>query len=291
MRVAVVGVGAMGSRVALRLLGAGHDVVVWNRSPDRAASLADAGATVARTPCEATSGTAYVITMLADPAALLEVVTAADGLREGLVQGQTVLEMSTVGPSAVRAVGGLLPAGAELLDTPVLGSLSEVDAGTLTVFAGGPPDLVAAARPLLDDLASSVLHVGPLGAGAAAKLVANATLLGTLGVLGEALAIGTALGLDPDRIFDVLATTPLAAQAERRRPILSGEDVPVRFRLALAEKDAALIAGEGTLAGADVRLLAEVEGWFHDAVRAGAGERDYSAVVRHIVDAVQPPDD
>jgi 3-hydroxyisobutyrate dehydrogenase/2-hydroxy-3-oxopropionate reductase len=184
--------------------------------------------------------------------------------------------MSTAGPPAVRRLAEAVGEG-RIIDAPVLGSLTEVDAGTLKVFVGGPDEAVDRWRPLLSDL-GQVLHVGHLGAGAAAKLVANSTLLASVAVLAEALALADELGLSTDTAFDVLATTPIAAQAERRRQPFTNGSFPLRFRLALARKDADLIAE----AGADVRLAAATRSWIAEAEAAGWGERDYSELLAWI---------
>lgn len=282
MDLAVVGLGAMGSRIAARLLGAGHRVTVWNRTRQRAEPLAAAGATVAASPAEAARAADHVITMLADPPALLDVVTSPDGLAVGLRAGHTLLEMSTVGPSTVHQLVDLLPSGVTVMDAPVLGSISEAEAGTLTVFVGGAGDDAEAVRPLLEAVGTP-LHVGPLGSGAAVKLVANTTLVGTLGLLGETLALAEGLGLDRDVAFRVLATTPLAPQAERRRPVVEGGEPPVRFRLALATKDAELIADEARRARVDAAMVQVAAERFRAAEQAGAGDRDYSVVLRHML--------
>lgn len=282
MDVAVVGLGAMGSRIAARLLAAGHQLTVWNRTPARAEALAEAGATVAASPAEAVAAADHVLTMLADPPALMEVVTAPDGVAAGLRAGHTLLEMSTVGPSTVRRLAELVPPAVTVIDAPVLGSISEAEAGTLTVFVGGDSRDAEAVRPLLEALGTP-LHVGPFGAGAAAKLVANTTLVGSLALLGEALALAEGLGLERDVAFRVLAATPLAPQAERRRPVVEGADAPVRFRLALATKDAELIADEARRAGVDAGVVQVAAARFRAAEEAGAGESDYSAVLRHML--------
>lgn len=111
--------------------------------------------------------------------------------------------------------------------------------------------------------------VGPSGWGAAAKLVANTTLFGVLGLLGEAVALGDARGLRRDVVFDVLAGTPLAAQAERRRPALDSGDFPLRFRLALAHKDVGLVLQAAAEAGVDMRLTEAVRSCYADADAAG----------------------
>ena len=179
MKVAVVGLGAMGSRIATRLLTAGHDLVVWNRSPEKLDPLLAQGAVVAVTPAEAATRADVLITMVAGPEALRAVSDGRDGLFAGAGAPLTVIEMSTVGPAAVLELARKLPAGVTLVDAPVLGSTAAAEAGTLTVFAGGPDDVVVAVRPLLERL-GTVHHVGKLASGAAAKLVANAALLGSV---------------------------------------------------------------------------------------------------------------
>lgn len=280
-RVAFVGLGAMGSRMARRLLEAGHDLLVWNRSAEKAAALVELGATLVESPAEAARGGEAVMTMVADPKALQAVVDGPDGIAADLDGTTTVIEMSTVGPAAIEWLAGALPEGTPLLDAPVLGSLSEAEAGSLRVFVGGPEDLARRWEPLFKDLGSPI-HVGDLGMGAAAKLVANTTLVGALGVLGEAVALAEGLGLAQDKTFEVLAPTPMGAQAERRRDAIESGDYPRRFALELALKDADLIAGAATDAGVELRLTEAARSWFRDAVVAGLGERDYSEVLEHI---------
>lgn len=279
--VAFIGLGGMGSRMAHRLLDAGHEVVVWNRTAERAQPLAQAGATVAATPADAAREVDVVITMVADPSALAAVTGGPNGVAAGVASPATVIEMSTVGPDSVAALAAALPDGVGLLDAPVLGSLSEAEDGSLRVFVGGPPDLVDRCSPLLSAFGSPV-PVGPLGSGAAAKLVANTTLFGVLGILGEAVALADGLGLSRDVTFDVLAATPLAAQAERRRPAIESGEYDLRFRLVLARKDLDLVVDAAASAGVEMRLTEAARSWFADAESDGWGGRDYSAVLAQI---------
>jgi 3-hydroxyisobutyrate dehydrogenase/2-hydroxy-3-oxopropionate reductase len=226
--IAVVGLGAMGGRMAERLLAA-YDVVVWNRTDAKTRPLVDAGARVATSPAAAAAQADAVITMVSDPTGLRNVTEGPGGVLAGLGPESTLIEMSTVGPAAVTRLASLLPPGAGLLDAPVLGSIAEADAGTLRIFVGGPSRSVDHCRPVLSRLGTPI-RVGPLGSGAAAKLVANATLFGVLGLLGEALALAQGLGLPRDVAFEVLSTTPLAEQARRRRTTLEAGDYPSRLR-------------------------------------------------------------
>ena len=279
MKLAVVGLGAMGSRIARRLLDSGHELAVWNRTPGRAEPLVAAGARPAETPAAAARGADAVVVIVTGPEALVEVTEGQEGVAAGL-DGATLVQMSTVGVESLERLAGLVPEGS-LLDAPVLGSLSEVEDGSLTIFAGGPEQLVERCDPLLSPL-GRVLRVGPVGAGTAAKLVANTTLVGVVGVLGEALALGLALGLDTATAFDVLSATPLAAQAERRRRPFESGDYPPRFALSLARKDADLILQAAEAAGVDLRLVPGARSWLSDAEAAGRGGDDYSSVLERI---------
>jgi 3-hydroxyisobutyrate dehydrogenase-like beta-hydroxyacid dehydrogenase len=272
----------MGGSIARRLLDTGHDLVVWNRTAGRMKPLIDLGATPSATPAEAAGRAEAVITMVADPQALRDVTEGPDGVAAGAGASTTIIQMSTVGPESVSRLASLLASGTGLLDAPVLGSVSEAEAGSLRVFAGGPPELIERWTPLLSALGTPI-QVGPLGAGTAAKLVANSTLLGVLGILGEALALARRLGLSGDVTFEVLAGTPLAAQAERRRTAIETGEYPLRFHVSLARKDADLILEAAASSGGDLRLGKAARTWFADADEDGLGELDYSAVLGYIM--------
>jgi len=273
--------GAMGRRVAGRLIDQGVSVTVWNRTVERTDAMRRLGASVAATPSEAVADADVAITMVAGPAELMEVIAAGGGALEGLHAGQALIEMSTVGPTAVRETFALLPSGVEAVDAPVLGSISEAEQGILRIFAGGTQDAYVFVRPILE-LLGNPMHVGSVGMGAAAKLVANGALLGTLSLLGELVVLGRRLGISQDVLFDVLSATPMAAQSERRRDEPLGSSGPVRFRLGLAGKDAGLLSGEGAHLGLDLPVLAAAASWFQAAVEAGTGDEDYSRVLRVI---------
>lgn len=280
--VGVVGLGAMGSRIARRLGGAGHELVVWNRDPAKAEPLAAAGAIAAATPADVARRVEAVITMVADPRALVDVTEGTDGVVVGLGESATLIQMSTVGPDSTSRLAALLPAEA-LLDSPVLGSVAEVESGMLTVFVGGPPEPVERWLPVLSTL-GTVFHVGPVGAGTAAKLVANTTLVGVIGILGEALALGERLGLSRDAAFEVLDKTALAGQAQRRRSAVESGEYPPRFALYLARKDADLILEAAAKTGLELRLTKAADEWLAEAENAGLGDKDYSAVLARILE-------
>ncbi len=280
--VGFVGLGAMGSRMARRLMDRGHELVVWNRTREKASELVALGARAGDSPAAVTQQADVIITMVADPAALQEVTEGPDGVASGVRPSTTVIEMSTVGPAAIERLTSVLPNGTPVLDAPVLGSVSEAESGSLKIFVGGPLATYEQWAPLLAEM-GSVLHAGPLGAGAAAKLVANTTLFGVVGALGEALALARALGLPREKAFEVLAETPLAAQAERRRASIESGEYPSRFALPLARKDIGLILDAAAAGGAELRLIAAMRTWLEQTEAAGWADRDYSSVLEFIV--------
>lgn len=276
--VAVVGLGAMGRAIAKRLLETGHEVVVWNRSPGPADELVAQGAVAASTPADAAGRVGFVITMVSHHGALRAVAAGPEGVLAGAAPGTSLLQMSTVGPAALTRLAERMPEGVELVDCPVLGSISEAESGTLAVFVGGDH---RRAEPVLSSL-GRIVPLGPVGAGSAAKLVANSTLFGVLGVLGEAIALGDGLGLPREATFEVLSATPLGAQADRRRGPLETGEFPHRFGLGLALKDARLVVEAAEQAGVTLPLAAAAKEWLASAMADGRGDDDYSALLAHI---------
>jgi 3-hydroxyisobutyrate dehydrogenase-like beta-hydroxyacid dehydrogenase len=290
---AFIGLGGMGSRMAGRLLDAGHQLTVWNRTPAKAQPLVERGAVLAKSPADAAStvpADGAVITMLADPGALRDVTEGPDGIAEGVGSAAqrsatatpTVIDMSTVGPEAVERLREILPDRVGLLDAPVLGSLNEAEKGALKVFIGGPEDLVARWEPVFS-VFGSPKRIGALGSGAAAKLVANTTLFGLHGVLGEALALAEGLGLPQDTAFDVLSVTPVGQLAERRRGSVESGTYPLFFPLYLALKDASLALDAATAADVDLRIVRAAQSWLAEAEAAGQGSQDFASMLSRIL--------
>jgi 3-hydroxyisobutyrate dehydrogenase-like beta-hydroxyacid dehydrogenase len=282
-----VGLGTMGARMARRLIDAGHDLTVWNRTASKSAPLAAAGAHVAATPADAARSSEIVVTMVRDASALAAVTGGDDGVLAGLAPGSLLIDMSTVGPDAVHELAASLPHATALVDAPVLGSVEEARDGRLRIFVGADADAFARVQPLLLALGEP-LRVGALGAGAAAKLVANSTLFAILTALGEAVALGDALRLSRESVFQVLAATPLAAQAERRQPAIESHEYPPRFALRLAHKDAALVVDAAARRGLDLRSARAACAWLGAADGGGWGGRDYSAILAWIVERRHP---
>jgi 3-hydroxyisobutyrate dehydrogenase-like beta-hydroxyacid dehydrogenase len=275
-----LGLGAMGTPMATRLVDAGHRVTVWNRTRSRAEAFRGR-ASIADSPAAAARDVEAVITMLATPAALSQVLSGDDGVVAGAAPGTMLVDMSTVGPDHVLEVAGSLPEGVELVDAPVLGGVSEAADGRLQIYVGGGEDAFARCRDLLAPLGTPV-HLGPTGAGAAMKLVANATLGGLMGLVGEALALADGYGLDRRRALPALLHSPIGPALSRKLDkIESGRYTP-SFALSLMHKDLGLVLDSAARRHVQLEAVQGAARWFERAERDGLGRDDYSAVVAEI---------
>jgi 3-hydroxyisobutyrate dehydrogenase-like beta-hydroxyacid dehydrogenase len=275
--IAVLGLGAMGSAMAARLLDAGHDLTVWNRTPGRDGDLVSAGATRADTPAGAVRGAEVVITMLTDPPALEAVLFGPDGASSAIPDTATLIDMSTVGPTAIASVVERLGPVA-VLDAPVLGSVPSVESGKLVILAGGDRAVFDRHTELLSILGTPI-YLGPSGSGAWLKLVNNAASTATLVALGELLALTDRAGLGIDSVLQGLEAGPLASLIERWRPRLKGEDQASYFRLALARKDLALVFDEAEREGVDLSVAETAAARCDEAIGSGLGDEDFGAIV------------
>jgi 3-hydroxyisobutyrate dehydrogenase-like beta-hydroxyacid dehydrogenase len=279
--IAFLGLGLMGTPMAARLLEAGQDVCVWNRTTAKTRPLADRGATVAPTPAKAAAGIDVAITMVANLDALEQVVLGEDGLAAALAPGQLLIDMSTVGPEAVRSVAARLPQGVRMVDAPVRGSVPEATAGRLAIYVGADPADFQRVEPILAPLGTPH-HVGGRGAGAATKVVVNSTLGAVIAAFGEALALGDTFGLDRSVLLDVLADSAIGTTVRAKRTNVESGRYPPSFKLSLALKDLRLVDDLADRAGRHLEVASASRSWLEQAAKAGAGDLDYSAVIATI---------
>ncbi|MFG2519731.1 NAD(P)-dependent oxidoreductase [Streptomyces sp. NPDC048527] len=229
-KIAFLGLGHMGAPMARHLLDAGHPLTVWNRTPAKAAPLVERGAVLADSPADAVRDADVVITMLATPDVVSEV---ADAIVPELRPGTYWAEMSTIGPDAVRRLAARLGDGVTLVDAPVMGSTDKAEAGELGILAGGDADRIEGVLAHL----GTVTRTGAPGSGAALKLVVNTAVIGSVGLVAEAMALADALGLPEDVAKGALAAGPLGGAVARA--FAQG----VHFGSDLAVKDIALATG------------------------------------------------
>jgi 3-hydroxyisobutyrate dehydrogenase-like beta-hydroxyacid dehydrogenase len=276
-----IGLGLMGGRMAGRLLGAGYTLTVYNRTQERTLSLAERGATVARTPQELARTVDVVMLSLADDSALDEVMHSAQGILASLRPGATVIDLSTVSPRIARALAlEVKVRGGAMLDTPVSGSTAQAEEGTLNILVGGDEDTYRRSEPNPDVLGKQRFYLGPNGMGLVMKLTIN-TILG-LGVqaLAEAIALGEGAGLAKDRLLDVLGQMAVVSPAQRSKlENARSESYPPTFPLQHMDKDYGLIAELAMQAHVPLPATAAAH-QITKAARTEAGEEDFSAVIR-----------
>ncbi|HKN80228.1 MAG TPA: NAD(P)-dependent oxidoreductase [Actinomycetota bacterium] len=275
--IAVLGLGVMGRAIAQRLLGAGHELSVWNRTPGRDEELVAAGARRAGSAAGAVRNAEVVVTMVTDPPALQQILFGIDGAAPAIPESATLIDMSTVGPTEIASVVKRL-APVAVLDAPVLGSVPSVESGKLVILAGGDHAVFDHHTELLSILGTPI-YLGASGSGAWLKLVNNAASTATLVALGELLALTDRAGLGIDAVLQSLEAGPLASLVERWRPRLKGEDRSSYFRLALARKDLALVFDEAERGGVDLTVTEAAAARCDEAIAAGSGDEDFGAIV------------
>ncbi|MDE1149144.1 MAG: NAD(P)-dependent oxidoreductase [Azospirillaceae bacterium] len=282
-KIAFLGLGAMGSRMAANLVKAGHAVTVWNRSPGPVAGLVDQGAASAPTPRAAADGAEFVIAMVADDRASDAVwLNAETGALAGLKAGALAVECSTVSPDwAVRLAAAVTAKGGAFVEAPVVGSLPQAQSGQLIILAGGEDAAFASARPVLAPLASAVHHLGPVGRGAVLKLAVNTLLASQLAVWAEMLGFLGKTGLEPGQALDIMATLPVAspAAANYARQMLAG-DFEVRFPIDLMAKDLRYATAKADAAHADTPLADATLATLNRAREDGFGAQNVSALIK-----------
>jgi 3-hydroxyisobutyrate dehydrogenase-like beta-hydroxyacid dehydrogenase len=286
MRVAVVGTGRMGSAMARALAHGGAEVVLHNRTPDRAAALAEElGADVASTAAEAAASADIAITMLADGDAVRATWDGPDGLVAGAHDGGVLVDSSTVEPETLSAFeAAVRERGSGILDAPVSGSTVLAEKGQLTIMAGGTADDVDRARPALELLAGKVTHVGPLGSGAALKLSVNLLIFALNNSLSEALVLAERAGIDRATAYDFFVGSAAGAPfvGYKRDAFVEPEGIPVAFSLDLAAKDLRLALDLADRLGVSIPQSRVNQQIIGEASADLGGGRDASAVAVHL---------
>jgi 3-hydroxyisobutyrate dehydrogenase len=274
--IAVLGTGVMGAPMARNLARAGHEVRAWNRSPEKAAPLRDDGVDVRDDPAIA-AGADVVLTMLSDADAVLAVAQQAD-----LGEGQVWWQASTIGLDGTERCAELAgKTGAALVDAPVLGTRQPAEDGKLVILASGPDAALDTCAPFFDAVAARTLRLGAAGGGTRLKLVVNAWVLAVTQGTAESVALAQALGLDPNLIIEAVDGGGLDLPYFRMKSkLMMAGDFPPSFSLALAAKDARLVAEAAQRHGADLPAARAIAERMTEATEAGHGEEDMAATYR-----------
>jgi 3-hydroxyisobutyrate dehydrogenase len=281
MRIGVAGVGRMGGAIAAHLIDVGHDVTVWNRTPDKAKLLVEAGAKVAATPAELATQAEAIVTILTNRDALADVYDGPQGLLSADAKGKLFIEMSTVQPHDESALAEKVRAkGGAFVECPVGGTVGPARQGRLLGVAGATKEDFGKAKPLLDQMCRRVELVGPVGAGASMKLALNLPLLVYYQALAEAYVLCRHLNLDNAWLMEFLSETSGGPNVLKNRgpaiaAALDGKDAgQANFDIDLVCKDLSTMLAEARIRGATLPLAEKALAIYAEALAAGWGNRD-----------------
>ena len=285
-KVAFLGLGIMGAPMAANLARGGIEVVAWNRTAAKAEQLASEheSVTVAGSPEEAAAAAGAVITMVPDAPEVEEVLLGQDGAAEGLGKGGLAIDMSTISPTASRAIGQRLgERGIAFLDAPVTGSRPKAEDGTLTIMAGGAEEAFDRARPLFEAMGQLVLHMGPQGHGSMVKLINNTLAAVNAAALAEGICVARQAGLDLDKAMQVVASGSgnSAMRELKSGPMIEGDYDPL-FKLEHMLKDVRYFLAESREMGVQTGVAKTASTVYEQADSEGYGQSDFAAVIEAI---------
>jgi 2-hydroxy-3-oxopropionate reductase len=284
MRIGFIGLGVMGLPMSLNLVKAGHEVVGFNRSPEKTALLSRGGGLAASSVKEVAESCPVIITMLPDSPDVREVALGPGGIAESAKTGTLLIDMSSIAPLAAKEIHQhLAKKSIAMIDAPVSGGEPKAVEGTLSIMCGGAEEDVEKARPVLEKLGSSVTRIGEIGAGNLCKLANQLIVALNIAAVGEALTLAKKAGLDPEAVFQAIRGG-LAGSAvlEAKAPMmLRGDDKP-GFKIDLHLKDMLNVESTGESLGCVLIFSNMAKGVLADLSRyGGLGQADHSAMVRY----------
>jgi 2-hydroxy-3-oxopropionate reductase len=289
-KVGFIGLGIMGGPMAKNLMEASKELVLYNRTREKADELAkDGNADVAKSPREVAEGSDIIFTMLPDSPQVREVLTGGDGVLEGLKEGALVVDMSTISPVVTEELAEKVKEkGASMLDAPVSGGDVGAIEGTLSIMVGGSEDDFERARPLFEVMGKTVTHFGPVGAGQVVKAANQIVVALTIEAVSEALVLGSRGGVAPEKILDVLGggLAGNKVMEVKREKFLSHQFDP-GFRSELHHKDLGIALAAGREYGVALPVTAIVDQMLLSMRQKGWGGEDHSALLRIIEDLSQ----
>lgn len=281
-KIGFVGLGTMGGPMASNLLKAGHELFFYARREPVVKQFVDAGATKCGNCADVARSADVIVTIVTADREVEQVILGEDGIIRGGDPGKLVIDMSTIGPATVRQVAARLEAvGMSMLDAPVSGGPSGAKQGSLAIMVGGNERDVLRARPVLDILGDNVFHLGPVGAGQTGKLVNQMLSGGTMALIGEAMSLAKAAGLDLTQVFDVISgSSGNSTMFSSRAQFVMDDHYPPGFKTELMRKDVALALSLAHELHSPAPMASVALQQYTSAVRRGDGTLDFSAVAR-----------
>lgn len=281
-KIGFMGLGIMGGAMARNLLRAGFPLTVYNRTPDKAAALAAAGAQVAASPLALATDAEIIIAMVTGPEALEALLWGEEGAAAAFGPGKTFINMSSVSPAYTKELADQLePLGVDFIDAPVSGTKKPAEEGTLIILAGGDRQRIAALEPVWQALGKKVVYCGPVGQGSMMKMTINLLLGVMMAGLSEAISFGRQGGLDLETILEVVLSGPLGCGLfQMKADMLRQQDFPANFPLKHMTKDLKFILDTAYHTGAANLLAAAGLQLFRLGLNLGLGEKDFAAVIQ-----------
>ena len=280
-KIGFIGLGIMGTPMALNLVKAGFGVTAYNRTRGKGEALERAGARIAATPAEAVRDAKVIVAIVSDTAAMEEVVLGRDGVVETIHSGTILIDSSTISPAASRKLAGHLAAkGAAMLDAPVTGSKHGAEKGELTFMIGGEREVMERAMPILKVLGKRHIYCGPQGLGLAAKLAMNAILATMVEIFAEGFVMATKAGVPPATLLEIMQSS-LARSGiiDFKAPFVFQGDFTPYFPLKLMHKDLELAMEAAYAQGTPMPATAAVKEVYGAARAQGQGDQDYVSVI------------
>ena len=284
MKVSFIGMGTMGTAMALNIIKAGHEITVHNRSRAKEEPMAKAGARRAGSPKEASQEADIIVTCVSDTPDVEGVIMGANGVIHGAQPGAIVIDMSTISPSATRRIAAeLAKKGIRMLDAPVSGGSEGAQKGTLTIMVGGSAEDVAQAMPVLSAMGKSITHVGPSGAGQFTKAINQVIISGVYLAVAEGMTLGLKAGLDMEKVVQALAGGAAGSWVLNfRSGNMIKNEYPLGFRVRLHRKDLGIALEAAKEMGVFLPCAALVEQIENGLMSLGFGDEDMSAMARLI---------
>ena len=271
----------MGAPMAAQLLQSGYPVTVFNRSPEKAAPLIDAGASLAPSIAELAAESEIITTMVADDPALADITSGADGVFAHAKSGSTLVDMSTVSPTlSVRISAEAAAAGVAYLRAPVNGTVMQAEQGILVILTSGPKEVYDAVHPMLDIMGGKIFYTGEAEQARYLKLCINMMVGITSAMMGEALVLGEAGGLDWDQMIEIIKNSAVGAPViHYKEQTLKNRDFTAAFSARQMAKDFDLMLAASADGNVPLPLTTMVRRMWSDMIDNDMGERDFFAYV------------
>jgi 3-hydroxyisobutyrate dehydrogenase-like beta-hydroxyacid dehydrogenase len=278
--VGYVGLGVMGQSIVRRLLAAGHQVTVWNRTREKAESLLAEGARWAETPREVAAAGEFVFTMVTNTEAVRAVTEGDDGILAGLRPGAIYIDMSTASPANTHVLAErVAAAGASMLDSPVSGTSVTVDQGKASLMVGGESDAFERAKPVLESIGPTVIHVGPSGSAVTMKIAVNLSLAVQMLAFSEGVLLAEKSGIPREKAVEVMLASVIASpMVAYRGPLVLGHPDEVWFDCHMMQKDLNLALELGRQLEVPLPTTAATNELLTAANGIGIGERDFAVL-------------